>query len=301
MFSAGRNLYLYRLDPLKGKLIEIANITLPFDISSIRGDENRICVTSRTNSMSFYKLNTEFDTIEFLKWYAINKTYRNLTKFVYSDAIPRSLHQSLMVNSRFGVGVGPLGSVVGLLDDIEDEKNQLKTMFAFHYSDMITKPNLALLRSLHGVSDVLLSSHILPWDSDTITSHSTPEKPIVGCTVSGGIVHIHRIDRPLYNVLIVLQDILLDYEPTKPLLGSPSNFRSWYRMISGKEKSTIHGDVVESFLRLSLEEQKEAIQDNEGNIKLELKEAMNTWLQIHDLDQTVATLSHLLSSFERYR
>lgn len=68
LFSAGVRLFLYRLDPVKGKLTEKASKTLPFTITSIRGDENRICVTSRTNSVSYYQLNTEFDTIEFVKW-----------------------------------------------------------------------------------------------------------------------------------------------------------------------------------------------------------------------------------------
>jgi hypothetical protein len=204
-----------------------------------------------------------------------------ITHALDSDAIPRSIHQSLMVNSRFAVSVGPSGGIVGLFDNPDTHTRRLDCMFAFHYPDIITKPRLALLRSRY---DLLAEQDVdhPSWD-DTM-------KPIVGCTVSGGVVSIYRIDEPLYRLLSVLQERLLDYEYTKPLLGSPQNFK-WYCGLSGAEKATIHGDVVESFLRLSIHEQQDVVQHTE------LNEAVQRCFGVQDV---VGVLNRVLSSFEKY-
>lgn len=217
--------------------------------------------------------------------------------YLDSDVIPRNIHQSLMVNNHFAVGVGPSGNVVGLIDKHEDQGKRLECAFAFHYPDIITKPNLALLRSHHDLMEDsnLVTGHILPWDDEGAA------KPIAGCTVSGGVVHIYRIDDALFNVLLRLQEILLSFEPTKPLLGSPHNFTDWYCQLSGKEKSTIHGDLVESFLRLTEAEQRSAIYDTEGNLKQELKYSLNACFGKDGVHDARDILLQILLSFARYR
>ncbi|ORE05436.1 hypothetical protein BCV72DRAFT_184559, partial [Rhizopus microsporus var. microsporus] len=119
----------------------------------------------------------------------------------------------------------------------------------------MVKPTLAALKPLNNVSkdmDLLLNN-VIPWDTSEYDLQEL--KPIVCCTVSGGILHIYRISSQLYRVLNVLQELLLIFEPTLPLLGATSDFQDWYCQLSSRQKATIHGDLVESYLRLSFDEQ----------------------------------------------
>ncbi|KAI8087083.1 hypothetical protein BDF21DRAFT_313142, partial [Thamnidium elegans] len=131
----------------------------------------------------------------------------------------------------------------------------------------IVKPSLALLRSQNDLDSEadLLARHLLSWSqemqSETVIDTMVPIKPIVGCTVSGGIIHVYRISPALYNLLHTLQEILVEFEPTAPLLGSMRDFKKWYCGLSGGEKDTVHGDLVESYLRLSAKDQLAVIVD----------------------------------------
>jgi hypothetical protein len=173
---------------------------------------------------------------------------------------------------------------------------------------------LALLRSqtdLHNGTKHL-TNHLIPWSQeiDQSTTSSVVAKPIVGCTVSGGMIHVYRISSQLYSLLSLLQDILLEFEPTKPLLGSSQNFKEWYCQLSGGEKATIHGDLVESFLRLSLQEQMAVVQGENGMIKNELEAALiefvkneqdSTKVYLTSVKQVVLFVKDILSGFERYK
>jgi hypothetical protein len=230
----------------------------------------------------------------------------------------RSIHHSLMLNSRLAVGVSQSGGMVALYDDPNDKsfESRLQCLFSFHYPDIIVKPSLALLRSQHDLDyDVnILTQNILPWSQEVGTDHqintttSTTVKPIVGCTVSGGIIHVYRISPALYTLLITLQEILIEFQPTSPLLGSAHNFKHWYCQLSGGEKATVHGDLVESYLRLSEEEQLAAIQNEEGMIKPEFLEAIKLFSPNHlmetendDGKNLVFLITDILSGFEKYR
>jgi hypothetical protein len=223
-----------------------------------------------------------------------------------------------MLNSRLAVGVSQSGGMVALYDDPDDHsfERRLHCLFSFHYPDIIVKPSLALLRpktDLHNSVKQLIH-HLIPWSEEINqpTSAATGVAiPIVGCTVSGGMIHVYRICARLYALLLVLEDLLLDFEPTKPLLGSSKNFREWYCQLSGGEKATIHGDLVESFLRLSLEEQMAVVQDQNGAIKTNLMAALvelfkddgkeNTKTHLHSVERVVLFIKDILSGFERYR
>ncbi|KAI9473856.1 MAG: hypothetical protein EXX96DRAFT_460408, partial [Benjaminiella poitrasii] len=128
----------------------------------------------------------------------------------------------------------------------------------------IIQPNLALLRSQNDLLQSGANSiirHILPWSSAS-SSNTNLAKPIVGCTISGGMIHVYRISETLYSVMNALQDILINYGRAEPLLGSSKDFQ-WYRTLSNEEeKSTIHGDLlIESFCgRLSKLEKIEILQ-----------------------------------------
>lgn len=237
-----------------------------------------------------------------------------------SDVTARSIHHSLMLNGRLAVGVSQSGGMVALYDDPNDKsfERRLQCLFSFHYPDIIVKPSLALLRSQHDLdSDKnVLTRHLLPWSQEvgisTLKDYSisVPVKPIVGCTVSGGIVHVYRISPTLYDLLNTLENLLLQFEPTSPLLGSAEDFREWYCRLSGQEKATVHGDLVESYLRLSEKEQLAVIQNEEGVTKPELLRVIKLFL--HDLSkdsmeddgdskQHVCLMNEILSVFERYR
>ncbi|KAI8890128.1 hypothetical protein K501DRAFT_160109, partial [Backusella circina FSU 941] len=119
----------------------------------------------------------------------------------------------------------------------------------------IIHPNLATIQPTHHLNSRKnhLAGHLVGWSSSDV-------RPIVGCTVSGGMIQVYRISGTLYRLLNVLQDLLLMFEPTMPLLGSSRDFKDWYCKLSGGEESTIHGDLVELFLRLSPPEQNLVIQ-----------------------------------------
>lgn len=238
-----------------------------------------------------------------------------------SDVVARSIHRSLMLSSRLAVGVSQSGGMVALYDDPEDTSFEcrLKCLFSFHYPDIIVEPYLALLRSQYDIDRDIdtLTQHLISWTEQVGATHnskwvdSTVVKPIVGCTVSGGIVHVYRISPALYVLLDVLQNILIEFEPTKPLLGSAQDFKKWYCELSGGEKDTIHGDLIESFLRLSADEQLRAIQNEDGTINTLLVNAVEAFSStdsadlMEDIDYNpenyVDFIINLLSGFEKYR
>ncbi|KAI9309266.1 hypothetical protein BJ944DRAFT_145552, partial [Cunninghamella echinulata] len=83
--------------------------------------------------------------------------------------------------------------------------------------------------------------------------------PIVGCTISGGMIVNYRCTQSLFKLLNELQYRLLDYTPTKPLLGSKIKYLKWYLNLSGPPLSTIHGDYIQLHLRLTTEQQYEVL------------------------------------------
>lgn len=67
LFSAGSHLYLYRLDPVTGHLVEVAHKALQYLITSIHEEGGRICVTFHNDSVSFYEFDHSLKTYNFLK------------------------------------------------------------------------------------------------------------------------------------------------------------------------------------------------------------------------------------------
>lgn len=235
--------------------------------------------------------------------------------------VARSIHRSLMLSNRLAVGVSQSGGMVALYDDPEDTsfESRLRCLFSFHYPDIIVEPYLALLRSQYDLdSDIdTLTQHLISWTEQVGATHNskrvdnTVVKPIVGCTVSGGIVHVYRISPALFVLLDVLQNILIEFEPTKPLLGSAQDFKKWYCELSGGEKDTIHGDLIESYLRLSPEEQLRALQNEDGTINMLLVNAIKAFSTTdaadlmedinEDPENYVDFIINLLAGFEKYR
>ncbi|CAO3696541.1 unnamed protein product [Rhizopus stolonifer] len=233
LFSAKNHLYLYRFDLDTGRLVEVSHISLPNDIVSIHENNNRICITSQTDSISFYQFNTETNTFEFLK----------------SDVDSLSAHHTLMLNSHTAICVSNSGGMIALTDDPKSPRVQ--KLFNFHHSEFLTSSTLALLGSPYNNETDILWKHLMAWEERS----SGLQKPMVSCTVSGGILGIYRISQELYRVLGILQKLMLTFEATLPLLGSVRDFEDWYCQLSGTERAVIHGDLVEAYLRLSFDEQ----------------------------------------------
>ncbi|KAI7861017.1 hypothetical protein BDC45DRAFT_11410 [Circinella umbellata] len=153
-------------------------------------------------------------------------------------------------------------------------EQRLISVFSFHYPDIIIRPTLGSLLprqflkvSNHGQN---ISSHVLPWVENQIEqepNHGVVE-PIMGSTVSGGLVTIHRISSVLFDLLLSLQERLVHYESSMLiLLGSARNF---YRVLGGPtggyhqkqkryQRNIIHGDLLTLYLRLTPEQQQEVI------------------------------------------
>jgi hypothetical protein len=122
---------------------------------------------------------------------------------------------------------------------------------------------------------------------------------------------VYRISPALFSLFNTLQNILIEFEPTKPLLGTPRDFKNWYCELSGGEKDAVHGDLVESYLRLSEKEQLSALQNEEGIVRPELLCILKA-LSVDDSQDLMEDVSEdpknyvyfitsLLSGFERYR
>ncbi|KAI8984378.1 hypothetical protein BDF20DRAFT_859700 [Mycotypha africana] len=211
-----------------------------------------------------------------------------------------------MLNDRLAVGVSQSGGVVGLYDNPDDPlyERRLQTLFCFHYPDILVRPSLAVLRStvdLNGSGK--FAQYILPWSqvltvddmniNDKNKKESQLVKPVVCGTVSGGLVYIYRISPLLFDALKVLQRLLLRYEPTKPLLGTAEDFEHWYSNLSGTETSSIHGDVIESFLRLSPIEQLEIV--NGVRESEEIRKVFEPLLINSDVDYGVEQASAIVN------
>ncbi|KAI9314776.1 hypothetical protein BX666DRAFT_411806 [Dichotomocladium elegans] len=171
-----------------------------------------------------------------------------------------------MITDRIAVCAGQSGGLIALWDNPADKsfEERLITLFSFQYSDIILRPVLASLLP-SAILDVVLQAqpiagHILPWARNIA---SDAAKPIMGVTVSGCVVRVHKISQPLYHLLIALQERILIYSSALFIpLGSARDFR-WFSNLSQKEKHVVHGDLLVLFLRLLPEQQREIVEMNE--------------------------------------
>lgn len=190
-----------------------------------------------------------------------------------SDSISRNVHHSLLLNNRTVVGVSHSGGMFALKevdDDLNYNDDTLKTLFCFHYPDTIIQPRLLSLRSYHSTEYTggILSDHLLPWTTlDEDNDKTTPKpdnqqhevQPIVGCTISGGVIMAYRCSARLFAALDTLQQCLSRYILTQPLLGSTARYSRWYNELSGPQVSTVHLDLVSMYSRLTAKQQQEVV------------------------------------------
>ncbi|KAI8343019.1 hypothetical protein BC941DRAFT_85728 [Chlamydoabsidia padenii] len=257
LFSSGNILHLHQLDMAKGALENITHKTLRFPITSIHVTGDRICVTGYTESVSFYAYDEDTMHLSFLK----------------SDSISRNVQHSLLLNNRTVVGASLSGGMFALMEpgtDSDYYEDSLQTLFCFHYPDIVIKPRCISLRSHHSTEYTagILSDHLLPWttNDNKATNHYHQQQcrrsdiqPIVGCTVSGGVIMAYRCSAALFATLDLLQHRLSRYILTQPLLGSVTRYLQWYNQLSGPQVSTIHLDLVSLYLRLTTKQQQQVV------------------------------------------
>ncbi|ORZ24312.1 hypothetical protein BCR42DRAFT_88814 [Absidia repens] len=217
--------------------------------------------------------------------------------FLKSDSISRNVHHSLLLNNRTVVGVSLSGGVFALKEPVADpsyDGDSLQTLFCFHYPDIIINPHCMSLHSYHSTEYTcgILAKHLIPWTTSdeshaniehddaapTLTTEYTisnekhilqqkpqPQRnkvttqPIIGCTISGGVIAVYQCSGTLFTLLDSLQRKLLLYAPTQPLLGSSSRYSQWYTHLSGPEVSTIHCDFISLFIRLTSGQQRQIV------------------------------------------
>ncbi|KAG1445259.1 hypothetical protein G6F56_009975 [Rhizopus delemar] len=197
-----------------------------------------------------------------------------------------------MLNSHTAICVSNSGGMVALTDD--PKSLRVQKLFNFHHPEFLTSSTLALLGSPYNNETDILWKHLMAWEEGS----PSLQKPMVGCTVSGGILSIYRISQELYWVLRILQKLLLTFEATLPLLGSVSDFEDWYCQLSGIERAVIHGDLVEAYLRLSFDEQLKVLRPT-GILCHDLVSAIHNLLngsQDHLNDEPEEIKAHIIAN-----
>ncbi|ORX60521.1 hypothetical protein DM01DRAFT_349212 [Hesseltinella vesiculosa] len=266
LFASGAMLYLYQLDADQGELEEITKTTLRYPITSIQVKDEMICVGTFVDSVHYYVYNQGLGELEFWS----------------SDIQSRNVHHILAMDQRTVAAVThdgdmfALKSAVGLNDHdsalcqpLNYQLNDLDPLFSFHYGEMLIKLRITPFHRCSYLLDprsLWLTNHLLPWTMDDnvpTTGEQTPSAspgmtmtdPIVACTVSGGVLTIHRCSEAMFTLLKYLQDRLIWNGCARPVLGSSKRFWHWFVPSSGaKADHVLFGDLLAAFQRMTPEQ-----------------------------------------------
>lgn len=182
------------------------------------------------------------------------------------------------------------------------------TSFSFHYPDILIRPCLTSLLSSTTLDVVThadcIHGHILPWNA----SNETTIKPILCAGVSGGLISVHRLSQPLYELLYALQERLIHFaQSLNILLGSPRDFQ-WYHNIGQREKHVLDGDLLSLFLRLESDEQRQVVELVDDQLFPSILDPVKAFLDqtpaLHSVENATSTqiaslLERLLRALER--
>lgn len=199
---------------------------------------------------------------------------------------------------------------MSLLEDRSFEQ-RLLTSFSFHYPDILIRPSLTSLLSSTTLEVVThadcIDGHILPWDSSSSSSSSSNEttttttiKPILCAGVSGGLISVHRVSQPLYELLYALQERLVHFaQSLYILLGSPRDFQ-WYHNIGQREKHALDGDLLSLYLRLESDEQHQVVELVDDQLFSSILDPAKVFLDQNTTSTQIASLlEKLLRALER--
>ncbi|KAM3588962.1 hypothetical protein VKS41_001392 [Umbelopsis sp. WA50703] len=235
LFSTGRTLHLHQLDISNGRLAMVAQETARSPITLIKVDNDRICVGTQLDSLSFYRYDAATSKLIFVK----------------SDALKRTISGATMPHENLIIGTERYGGVFSLIDDTDRPAYKLLPLaFGFQMPDIALGVHSGTLSMMdHQASDYLLS-----WDETT-----TPRKAIFACTLSGGVVVVRRITEPIYNVLRIIELRLRMLNCSK-VLGT-----IYKRNESIK---TLDGNILLLFTRMTIVEQTHLVPENDKEIEM---------------------------------
>ncbi|CAO3681959.1 unnamed protein product [Umbelopsis ramanniana] len=230
LFSTGRTLHLHQLDISTGRLEMVAQESARSPITLIQVAQERICVGTQMDSLSFYRYDPGERKLLFLK----------------SDVLMRTVSGAVMPHAGLVIGTERYGGIFGLMEDTNKPASRsLSQAFGFHMSDVA----LGIQTGAISLMDRLPNDHTLPWDDA-----GSVRKPILACTLSGSVIVVRRITLETYEFLRTIESRirLQNCARTLSTIYSPN-----------ETVCTLDGDILHLFLRMTISEQQTLVHDED--------------------------------------
>ncbi|KAF9146965.1 hypothetical protein BGX30_000049 [Mortierella sp. GBA39] len=314
LVSSGPTLKLFALSSSESSLVEKATARERWPIVQISSQGKMIVTGSRGESINFYEYEAGSGEHSFdkLRFFRSARSSRQV-----SDCLAISPELAVGVDlsgSVFGVGYTPgvvdrqyslvdqfsfhLGEIVNRIRLAKlwlDDGRSLTGVPMPHsvLKDTTSPASTALIRPPSFVS--LLKPFILiPWspfdnsESSTDITTSTTKTPcpssqaLIGYSIVGSIIGIWRLPPPLYDILKALQQVMVTFYDSRPVLG-PSH--GAYRSQNQPTKAfhTIDGNLIDRFLALD-----HAVQIEVVDCAIRLEGMVEEWIRNCDVDSDVA-------------
>lgn len=221
-------------DTSLNRLAMVAQETARSPITLIKVDNDRICVGTQLDSLSFYQYDASTSKLMFIK----------------SDAMKRTISGATMPHENLIIGTERYGGIFSLIDDTARPAYKLLPLaFGFQMPDIALGVHSGTL----SVMDHQASDYLLSWDEA-----ATPRKAVFACTLSGGVVVVRRITEPIYNILRIIE-LRLRLHNCSRLLSTI------YR--PNESVKTLDGNILQLFTRMTLSEQTEIVPENDKEIR----------------------------------
>lgn len=227
-------------------------------ITLIQVAQDRICVGTQLDSLSFYRYDAASRKLLFLK----------------SDPMMRTISGATMPHASLVIGTERYGGIVGLMEDTAKPQSRLLPLaFQFHMPDVA----LGVQAGTMSLMDRLEKESILPWD-DTAASRKT----ILACTLTGGVVAVRRITQETFQLLQTIELRIRE-------LNCAQLLSTIYR--PNESVRTLDGDVLRLFLRMPLPEQEVLV----NNIDMDHLPNLKSLCATHTsaVDKVIALLMNL--------
>jgi hypothetical protein len=228
-------------------------------ITLIQVSQERICIGTQLDSLSFYRYDSDSRKLLFLK----------------SDMLMRTVGGAVMPHAGLVIGTERYGGIFGLIEDINKPTSRsLSQAFGFHMPDVA----LGVQTGTLSLMDRLPNDHTLSWDDA-----SSVRKPIFACTLSGGIVVVRRITQETYDFLRIIESRIRQRNCARLL-----STIYWPTEIT----NTLNGDILYLFLRMTASEQQSLLHDEDMNI-LDLKVFQANVSAIDKVTNIITNLQYL--------
>lgn len=211
----------------------VAQETARSPITLIQVAQDRICVGTQLDSLSFYRYNSTSRKLLFLK----------------SDPLMRTVSGATMPHAQLVIGTERYGGIFGLIEDPEKQSSRaLPLAFQFHMPDIA----LGLQGGTLSLMDRLHNEHILSWDESV-----SFKKSIFACTLNGGVVAVRRITQDTFKLLRVIEYRIRQHNCAR-LLSTI--------YMPNETVQTVDGDTLHLFLRMTLSEQQALVHDDDMDL-----------------------------------